>query len=333
MTARKTTVVLIVLFFLGYLFLLHCSPGEDGKYWLGWIVGAIGVLLLLDLFSQLFRLIQNFLRDKLVVGIGNLLTLLGLVIMVIGATYSYVYNFEGHFRLTEGESILDVDKSYQGLRKGFIRPNPEYRWAIQLEKVSLRYSWDGNILETAADLILYDQTENKLFAGTTGFGHPLEVGELQIHPTKLGVSPGLDLRDSEGNLIWRGAPKFDVLDKQGQKTDLFQPADLDLKYTVSFAPAARYVRGRIVNSSLTPTNPVFVFTSPDGSVSKPVPVGGGPVDLGGYSVEIPVFRYWVEFEVQSRAGNTLLSIGLAIIILGILFTILPASKSTREVPK
>lgn len=264
-----------------------------------------------------FKLAQYFRQgkaNKVVV----ILIVLGLVVTITGLTLSVIYRFHGHFRLTQGESALEANKSYGELKTGFIRPNPEYQWAIQLEEVSLRYSATGDIAEMVAGLFFYDQTQNKGYQGVAGPNHPLPVDKLHVRPVGVGVAPALDLRDQEGQLIWRGAPKLDILDKDGQRTDIFSAGGSE--YSIAFYPAARYLRGQWVNTSLTPTNPLFMVSQ--GADAKPIAVGGEPVQVGTYTLEIPAYRYWLEFEVRSSAGETLLYVGPAILLLGLVLSLI-----------
>ncbi|GEM_PF-5450575 len=249
-----------------------------------------------------------------------LLLILGLLVSVFGGAYYLCYRFHGHFRLTEGEAILEADKSYEKLRCGWRRPNPEYQWAIQLEQVALRYSASGEIAEVAASLFLYDQNENKGYQSLVGWGHPVAVGSLEIVPVSIGVTPAIDVFDQAGELIWRGAPKLDILDKYAQKVDRFAPADFE--FMVSFYPASRIVHGELVNASLTPTNPIFVFELPDKGVSQAVPVGAELIQVGEYSLNVPGYRYWLEFAITNRAGLSLLYIGLALLGLGLLLAVI-----------
>ncbi|NLY56564.1 MAG: hypothetical protein GX058_08670 [Firmicutes bacterium] len=244
----------------------------------------------------------------------------GLLLALGGAAYYLCYRFTGYFRLTEGEAVLEADRSYEELRYGWRRPNPEYQWALQLEQLALGYSASGEIVEVAAGLFLYDQHENKGYQGVAGWGHPVRVGRLDLVPISIGVTPAVDVFNQAGELIWRGAPKLDILDKQARKVDRFTPGELE--FLVSFYPAARTVRGELVNNSLTPTNPVFVFTLPETGVAERVPVGAGPVQIGEYTLNVPGYRYWLRFAVTCRAGLNLLYLGLALLCLGLLLAML-----------
>lgn len=238
------------------------------------------------------------------VKIAVFLVALGLIFLLVGTARFYTYRFHGHFCLTEGEAVLDVDKSYQKLRTGLIRPNPEYRWGIQLEEVSLSNLKAGEFSEVAANLFFYDQVEDKGYQGVANLTYPLKMGGLQIRPVALGIAPAIIIRDKDGGLVWRGAPKLDLLNKL---IDSMSVVDLD--FTVAFHPVDR-----------------FVFSLVEEGSNQTVPVGGSPVPLGSYTLEVPVYRYWLEFELRSVAGKNLVYTGLAVLVSGLIVALVTARK-------
>ncbi|MBO8126325.1 MAG: cytochrome c biogenesis protein ResB [Firmicutes bacterium] len=273
--------------------------------WFWWLLSLViillAVLLVYCLFMRVRLLAKTMDAKKRIRLAGSVLFHFGILLLIIAGFYSSFYKFRAILILTEGQTVEDVRENYYILSSGPLEPTDFGDAAIRLDKVHVDFYSPTLIEELGAEVTVFKGMPSSAKQVSTSVNRPFYYQSRKAAIYKFGFSPLIVIKSSPTETLWTG---FVNLDLVAGKTDLFKwPLSGELVRVT-----AELADGKVTAFSL----------GSDAAGETLIAVGGEPTDFLGYTVEIPEYRYWLGFAVNSVKGRYLIFIGFAVLVLGIL---------------
>lgn len=245
-----------------------------------------------------------------------------LLIVVVGIFSLNQTHYEGTLFLTEGQSwssgsqLAIVGESEQEL-------TPEIPFQITLNKFKINYQGDSAV--EGAALVKVEEKGKGSRNEQIKINYPLEVQNIKFMLQNFDYAPRFVLVDDQGQAFF---DSYVNLFLNEGKTDFFQIPNSPFSLAVRFYPDAQFQKGKPVNLSLNPVNPLFW-----------VQLKGGEEILGEQYLRLnqewqtPIgilkaadLSRFVQLMVTQEEGANLLLGGFALTFLGLMLRFLIVEK-------
>jgi len=295
-----------------------------------WFNGLL-VLLAVNVAFCFFGRIWG--RKLTFISVGMILFHISFIMMLGGNIYNSLFYFKGTMRLTEGETLSNMQpENYDSVERGRFFNMEKLKGETTLSKMHKNYNVDGSNKGVGYEISVGDGLTKK-----RGVAHIIEnvaYDGFRYLMDKEGYSPLIILSDKKGQELYgfyvpmqslkqkNGAYLYSTGTKEGPGDFPYPPPPMTPLFGLQFAyrPDLNEDRPGMVFFQVWPLS----ADSGPGQAEKPFAEGkavvGEKFRVGDYYIEAREVRYWASMKVLYDPGQWIILLGFWVGFTGLMLT-------------
>jgi hypothetical protein len=253
--------------------------------------------------------------------LGSIIFHLALLTVIAGVILHSLHRFDGAFGITEGQRVLDEERSYYWINKGALCKDPSGQFTLTLESLDREFPVKDATTE-AAVIRVEPLAGGDAHEGLVRINNPVRWRGYEFHYGALtGFSPEVLVMAPDGEVLFRRFVRLKVRKSEGElvHADYVELSNLGLKVEV-------HVDQGVLTGD-PPRRRVLVSRA-DSTLYSGEIAAGDTVIAGDFRVAVPRVRNWCYLHAVRNPWLWLVFSGFWAALAGLTITVLP-----RVVPR
>ena len=247
--------------------------------------------------------------------IGTLGFHLSFFFLLFGATLNFMYGFEGKATVPEGSIFTSEEWSYTTRFKSKTAEIPNLTFKV--DNISADF-WQGRMLFTRLEAEVTTKKGSKIVT----LSHTADINGSAVNISGFGYAPVYQLKNDDGKIVSQSRVILNIF-APGSK-DFFFIEGYPHKFEVKFHPDYYEKDGAPASKSMDINNPAYELKIFRGSqiifngILKP----NEWASFDDLAISFPNITRWGDFRVVKNPGNSLVWIGLILMIFSLIYRFL-----------